>query len=76
MSGKLFVPAALTAGRQHGTHRIAGWVSPRTSTDILQKQQLLDLSGLEPRTLQSVAQSLYQLRHSVSFDAMARTYVR
>jgi hypothetical protein len=75
VSGKHGVPAAPTSGKHSGTHRIAGWGSPRASTDVLHKQHLLGLPGLDPRTLQPVAQSLHQLRYSVSF-AMVRTCMR
>lgn len=78
MSVKHVAPAALTTGRHIGTHRIAGWVSPRASTDVLQKKKKhrLGLPGLETRTLQPLAQSLYELSHSVSFDVMVRTCMR
>jgi hypothetical protein len=40
-----------------GTHWIGGWVSPRADLDIVEKQKILPLPGIEPRpfSLQPVA---------------------
>jgi hypothetical protein len=46
-----------------GTHRIGGWVGPRTGLDDVERRKTLPLPGLELRPLgrPACSQSLYRL---------------
>jgi hypothetical protein len=51
--------------RTPGTHRIGGWVGPRTGLDDAERRKILSLPRLELRPLrrQARSQSRYRLRY-------------
>jgi hypothetical protein len=53
VSGQNHAPAALTSGRDHGTHWTGGRVGPKTGLEVLEKiQPHFALLGFTPRTVQ------------------------
>jgi hypothetical protein len=65
VNGQLHAPAALYPQRNtRGKHWIAGWMSPRTGMDDVEKRKISPLKELElwPFGLLTRSQSLYRLR--------------
>jgi hypothetical protein len=54
--------------RAPGTHRIGGWVGPRSGLEAAEKRKFLTVPGPELRPLDRLAcsQSLYRLRYPSS----------
>jgi hypothetical protein len=56
MSGYVYGPAALTPGKNSGTHWTGGWVGPQSHSGRFgEEKNLLHLPEFEPHTVQPVA---------------------
>jgi len=60
MSGQQHAPTALYPRERPGTHFAGGWVSPRAG---LGGRKISPPPEFDPRTVQPIAQSLYQLSY-------------
>ena len=64
VSGQLYDPAALSMGKNPGTHRMGGHLGPRSALDILEKRNdIFSTPKFEPQTVQSVAKLLHRLSY-------------
>ena len=61
VGGPLHAAVALPTGKRHDTHCIGGWVIPRTGPKGCGKSH--PPPGFDSRTVQTIAQSLYQLSY-------------
>jgi hypothetical protein len=66
VSGQQHAPAVLYPRERPGTHCTGGWVGPRVGLD----------RGLDPRTVQPVAQSLYRLSYPAHVYCHRHTILR
>jgi len=64
--GQRHAPAAFNPRERPGTHCTGGWVGPRAGLDRCGKSRPPP-PGFDPRTVQSVRQSLYRLSYSALF---------
>jgi hypothetical protein len=49
VSSELHALAALPPGKNHGTHRIGGWIGPRAGLDTLEKRMSYSCQNLNHR---------------------------
>jgi hypothetical protein len=47
-SGLLHAPAALSRGKNHGTHSVGAWVRPRARLDAEEEKNLSSMPESEP----------------------------
>lgn len=73
-------PGRQTLGKEHGTHWIGNWMSPRASLNVFKKLKSFSFSWIEFHIVQPLSQSRYQLSyHQLILSPRGRnssTYVK